>query len=281
MDLLSNRPTRDGIRGGQGSFSWDAVKQDKYRQNYLGHSVMAPTGRWAEKNDALWYSKEKNSTDVEKELDEEGLGEEELRLTKEELRRIELRRIKEAEEIAMAEALGIKPRVKNVDQKESSIGQSRSRSTSPEPRSRRSEKERESRHRYRDDRSPRPQRSHHRSRDDNRRASYDRRRDDYRSRDDNSTHHSTGGPDGRYRHGPDNSHGQHYYSRDRQRDDDTRPYRRLRDRSRESTRRDSKDHHHDRGESREKDEVDKFLDGLGKPGDDGFIHHSRRNLIRE
>ncbi|KAK9432559.1 kinase phosphorylation protein-domain-containing protein [Lipomyces doorenjongii] len=281
MDLLSNRPTRDGIRGGQGSFSWDAVKQDKYRQNYLGHSVMAPTGRWAQKNDALWYSKEKNSTDVEKELDKEGLGEEELQLTKEELRRIELRRIKEAEEIAMAEVLGIKPRLKSVDQKESSIRQSRSGSTSPEPRSRRSEKERESQHRYRDDRSPRPQRSHYHSRDDNRRASYDRRHDDYRSHDDNSRHHSIDGPDGRYRRGPDGNQGRHYYSRDRQRDDDERPHRRQRDRSQESTRQDSKDRHHDKRESREKDEVDKFLDGLAKPGDDGFIHHSRRNLIRE
>ncbi|KAK9372822.1 kinase phosphorylation protein-domain-containing protein [Lipomyces chichibuensis] len=280
MDLLSNRPTREGIRGGQGSFSWDTVKQDKYRQNYLGHSVMAPTGRWAEKNDALWYSKEKNSTDVEKELDKEGLGEEELRLTKEELRRIELRRIKEAEEIAMAEALGTKPRVKNADQKESSTEQSRSRSTSPEPRSRRSARELE-RYRHRDDRSPRPQRSHYHSRDDNRTASYDRRRDDYRSRDDNGTHHSTDGREGRYRHGPHNSQGRHYYSRDHQPEDDERPYRRQRDRSRESTRRGSKDHHHNRRESRDKDEVDKFLDGLGKPGDDGFIHHSRRNLIRE
>ncbi|KAK9495838.1 kinase phosphorylation protein-domain-containing protein [Lipomyces doorenjongii] len=281
MDLLSNRPTRDGIRGGQGSFSWDAVKQDKYRQNYLGHSVMAPTGRWAQKNDALWYSKEKNSTDVEKELDKEGLGEEELQLTKEELRRIELRRIKEAEEIAMAEALGIKPRLKSVDQKESSIRQSRSGSTSPEPRRRRSEKERESQHRYRDDRSPRPQRSHYHSTDDSRRASYDRRHDHYRSHDGNSRHHIIDGPDGRYRRGPDGNHGRHYYSRDRQRDDDERPHRRQRDRSQESTRQDSKDRDHDRRESREKDEVDKFLDGLGKPGDDGFIHHSRRKLIRE
>jgi hypothetical protein len=27
-------------------FKWDDVKNDKYRENYLGHSVNAPVGRW-------------------------------------------------------------------------------------------------------------------------------------------------------------------------------------------------------------------------------------------
>lgn len=27
-------------------FKWDDVKSDKYRENYLGHSVCAPVGRW-------------------------------------------------------------------------------------------------------------------------------------------------------------------------------------------------------------------------------------------
>lgn len=27
-------------------FSWDEVKADKHRENYLGHSVKAPVGRW-------------------------------------------------------------------------------------------------------------------------------------------------------------------------------------------------------------------------------------------
>jgi hypothetical protein len=27
-------------------FKWDDVKVDKYRENYLGHSVKAPVGRW-------------------------------------------------------------------------------------------------------------------------------------------------------------------------------------------------------------------------------------------
>ncbi|DBA03564.1 TPA: hypothetical protein N0F65_011465, partial [Lagenidium giganteum] len=35
-----------GTRGGQDQFKWDDVKNDKYRENYLGHSVNAPVGRW-------------------------------------------------------------------------------------------------------------------------------------------------------------------------------------------------------------------------------------------
>lgn len=27
-------------------FSWDDVKADKHRENYLGHSLKAPVGRW-------------------------------------------------------------------------------------------------------------------------------------------------------------------------------------------------------------------------------------------
>lgn len=27
-------------------FSWDDVKVDKHRENYLGHSIKAPVGRW-------------------------------------------------------------------------------------------------------------------------------------------------------------------------------------------------------------------------------------------
>jgi hypothetical protein len=27
-------------------FDWKDVKEDKHRENYLGHSLMAPVGRW-------------------------------------------------------------------------------------------------------------------------------------------------------------------------------------------------------------------------------------------
>lgn len=35
-----------GTRGGQDQFKWDDVKADVHRENYLGHSLLAPVGRW-------------------------------------------------------------------------------------------------------------------------------------------------------------------------------------------------------------------------------------------
>lgn len=104
MDLLSSRPLREGSRGGRSEFSWETVKSDKDRENYLGHSLMAPVGRWQQGRDLGWYAK--GSNDQSKSADSERAR-----------RAEELRKIKEAEEDALAKALGlpVKPRSREAE----------------------------------------------------------------------------------------------------------------------------------------------------------------------
>ncbi|CAI0440406.1 unnamed protein product [Linum tenue] len=85
-------PTRGGVRGGRDQFSWDDVKVDKHRENYLGHSLKAPVGRWQKGKDLHWYTRDKNSGSSEDALKKE------------------IKRIKEEEEQAMREALGLAPK---------------------------------------------------------------------------------------------------------------------------------------------------------------------------
>ncbi|RWR82319.1 Kinase phosphorylation domain-containing protein [Cinnamomum micranthum f. kanehirae] len=91
-------PTRGGVRGGRDQFKWDDVKVDKHRENYLGHSLKAPVGRWQKGKDLHWYTRDKKS-----EQDTEAAKE-------------EIKRIKEEEEQAMREALGLAPKRSNRSQ---------------------------------------------------------------------------------------------------------------------------------------------------------------------
>ncbi|PWW80451.1 hypothetical protein C7212DRAFT_172285 [Tuber magnatum] len=98
MDLLSGLRKGDSSRGGRAEFKWEDVKEDKDRENYLGHSLMAPVGRWQKNRDLTWYAKS-------------GAGE----MSAEEARKEEIRKIKEAEQDALSEALGFKVVRRPVD----------------------------------------------------------------------------------------------------------------------------------------------------------------------
>lgn len=72
-------PTRNGCRGGRGSFEWEAIRHDKHRQNYLGNSIHAPHSRY--ERDLYWYSRDDKPASVRDERTR--LLQEELRSQKE------------------------------------------------------------------------------------------------------------------------------------------------------------------------------------------------------
>ena len=80
-------PSRGGVRGGKDQFDWEDVKGDKYRENYLGHSLKAPIGHVHKVRDQNWYMRN-------------GEGDKQERLNE------EIRLIKEMETRGMAIAMG-------------------------------------------------------------------------------------------------------------------------------------------------------------------------------
>lgn len=96
MDLLSTI-RKTGSRGGV-NFSWDQVASSSRRENYLGHSLKAPVGRWQQGKDLNWYAKAGSTPANADETEEEREARE---------RKEELRKVKEAEEDAMARAMGL------------------------------------------------------------------------------------------------------------------------------------------------------------------------------
>jgi len=130
-----------GTRGGADRFDWNDVKSDTYRENYIGHSLKAPIGRWyANGKDHLWWTKKKETSGSDSDSDSEEdearrkHGKKRRRRKKKKRRKDrdlernekddEIKQLKKLEEDMMAQALGLKPkdedpgRVKQLDANE-------------------------------------------------------------------------------------------------------------------------------------------------------------------
>ena len=55
---MGDRPRRvGGTRGGRDQFSWEDVKKDQHRENYIGASVKGRVGRWQNQKDPDWWTR--------------------------------------------------------------------------------------------------------------------------------------------------------------------------------------------------------------------------------
>ncbi|RMZ91027.1 hypothetical protein DV736_g1724, partial [Chaetothyriales sp. CBS 134916] len=97
MDLLAT-VRKEGSRGGTGDFKWSDVQSSSHREQYLGHSLHAPVGRYNQGKDLSWYTRDK-AKDSHDTQDPAAAAARE--------RAEEIKRIKEAEEDALARALGL------------------------------------------------------------------------------------------------------------------------------------------------------------------------------
>ena len=61
---------RPGARGGRDQFSWDQVKEDKQRLNYLGSSIHGVPDKYKKGPDTFWYAKENKTIPDSKGIEE-------------------------------------------------------------------------------------------------------------------------------------------------------------------------------------------------------------------
>ncbi|KAI9698019.1 MAG: hypothetical protein M1836_004372 [Candelina mexicana] len=101
MDLLASI-RKEGSRGGRANFKWEDVQNDQHRENYLGHSLKAPVGRWQKNRDLGWYASSSSTPSEQASAAAEA-------------RKAEIKRIKEAEQDALSVALGFAPVVRRVE----------------------------------------------------------------------------------------------------------------------------------------------------------------------
>lgn len=190
---MGDRPRRvGGTRGGRDQFSWEDVKKDQHRQNYIGASMKGRVGRWQSQKDPDWWTRHSAGG---------GGGD-----TRAEAR-AEADVIRAREEALMDEALGLRPRSEATganaqglpppkegrppppatEDPEDTGGRARLGRSSPSPEHRRHRRHRRRKHTGRErgrgeDRGRSPRRDRERSPGRERHRERNRRREEHRER---------------------------------------------------------------------------------------------------